>query len=50
VLSIIRGFENRITVADDLKSLTREALYDLVWSEPMLKVAGRFVVSSSYLA
>lgn len=30
--------------------LTREALYALVWAEPMLKVAGRFGVSSSYLA
>ena len=30
--------------------LTREALYDLVWSEPMLRVAARFAVSSSYLA
>ena len=31
-------------------SLTREALYSLVWSEPMLKVAARYGVSSSYLA
>lgn len=30
--------------------LTREALYELVWSEPMLKVAARFNVSSSYMA
>lgn len=30
--------------------MTREELYDLVWSEPMLKVAARFNVSSSYLA
>ncbi len=30
--------------------VTREALYALVWSEPMLKVAARFGVSSSYLA
>lgn len=30
--------------------LTREVLYKLVWSEPMLKVAGRFGVSSSYMA
>lgn len=29
---------------------TRETLYNLVWSEPMLKVAGRFGVSSSYMA
>ncbi|MHB8831963.1 MAG: hypothetical protein ACYC9V_02135 [Desulfobacteria bacterium] len=30
--------------------VTREALYALVWSEPMLKVAARYGVSSSYLA
>ena len=29
--------------------LTREALYELVWSEPMLKVAAQFGVSSSYM-
>ena len=32
------------------KSVTREQLYDLVWREPMLKVAEGFGVSSSYLA
>ena len=31
-------------------SLTREQLYELVWSEPMLKVAARYDVSSSYMA
>jgi len=30
--------------------LTREALYTLVWSEPMLKVSVRYGVSSSYMA
>jgi hypothetical protein len=30
--------------------LTREQLYELVWREPMLKVAARFGVSSSYMA
>jgi len=30
--------------------LTRETLYNLVWTEPMLKVAARFGVSSSYMA
>lgn len=30
--------------------ITREALYELVWSEPMLKVGKRFDVSSSYMA
>ena len=33
-----------------MSELTREALYELVWSEPMLKVAARYDVSSSYLA
>lgn len=31
-------------------TLTREALYELVWSDPMLRVAARFGVSSSYMA
>jgi hypothetical protein len=31
-------------------SLTRSQLYELVWAEPMLKVAARFEVSSSYMA
>jgi hypothetical protein len=30
--------------------LTRETLYELVWSEPMLKAAARVGVSSSYMA
>jgi hypothetical protein len=30
--------------------LTRDSLYALVWSEPMLKVGARFGVSSSYMA
>ena len=30
--------------------MTREDLYVLVWTEPMLKVAARFGVSSSYMA
>jgi hypothetical protein len=30
--------------------LTRERLYELVWSEPMLRVAERFGVSSTYMA
>lgn len=32
-----------------LDSLTREALHDLVWSEPMIKVAAKCGVSGSYL-
>ena len=35
---------------NDNTALTRQALYELVWSEPMLKVAAQFGVSSSYLA
>ena len=31
-------------------TVSRKALYELVWSEPMLKVAARFGVSSSYMA
>jgi hypothetical protein len=31
-------------------TLTREVLYALVWSEPMLRVAARYGVSSSYMA
>jgi hypothetical protein len=30
--------------------ISREDLYELVWSAPMLKVAPRFSVSSSYMA
>jgi hypothetical protein len=30
--------------------VTREQLYDYVWAEPMLKVAARYKVSSSFLA
>ena len=30
--------------------VSREALYEIVWSEPMLRVAARFGVSSSYMA
>lgn len=30
--------------------VTREALYELVWAEPMLKVAEKFGVSATYLA
>lgn len=30
--------------------LSRKALYELVWSEPMVKVAGSFGISSSYMA
>jgi hypothetical protein len=32
------------------ETVTREQLYELVWQEPMLRVAERFAVSSSYLA
>lgn len=30
--------------------ISREDLYGLVWSEPMIKVAKRFGVSNSYMA
>jgi len=30
--------------------ISREKLYELVWSEPMLSLAKKFKVSSSYLA
>nr|ART90370.1 Bll1572 protein [uncultured bacterium] len=30
--------------------ITREELYELVWSAPMIKVAEKFDVSGSYLA
>lgn len=30
--------------------LTREQLYELVWQEPMLRIAGRLGLSSSYMA
>ncbi|NMF87665.1 hypothetical protein [Aromatoleum petrolei] len=39
------GPEEKVTTP-----LSREALYALVWSEPMLKISTRFGVSSSYLA
>jgi hypothetical protein len=32
------------------RPITREQLYELVWAEPMLKVAKRFDVSASYMA
>jgi hypothetical protein len=35
---------------EDRPDVTREELYGLVWAEPMLKVAARFDVSSSYMA
>jgi hypothetical protein len=35
---------------EDQPDITRESLYGLVWAEPMLKVAARFDVSSSYMA
>src|SRR5207244_1268076 len=35
---------------EDEVQLSREALYELVWSQPMLKVATRCGVSSSYMA
>jgi len=37
-------------MGEERVTLSREALYELVWAEPMLKVAEKFGVSSSYLA
>lgn len=34
----------------DHERITREDLYELVWREPMLKVAERYGVSSSFMA
>ena len=36
--------------ATDAGPVSREALYEMVWCEPMLRVAARFGVSSSYMA
>ncbi len=36
--------------ATDDGPVSRDALYEMVWSEPMLRVAARFGVSSSYMA
>ena len=38
------------TITSAPKSVTRQELYELAWQEPMLRVAERFGVSSSYLA
>ncbi|PLW66908.1 hypothetical protein [Pseudohalioglobus lutimaris] len=35
---------------EDLYPLTRERLYELAWSEPMLSIAKKYGVSSSFLA
>jgi hypothetical protein len=35
---------------EDEVQVSRETLYELVWSQPMLKVATRYGVSSSYMA
>jgi hypothetical protein len=37
-------------MATGTKVITREELYELVWSTPMIKVAEKFEVSGSYLA
>ncbi|MEZ0003232.1 hypothetical protein [Sinorhizobium fredii] len=38
------------SVTKEMSVVTREELYELVWSKPMLKVADQFDVSSSYMA
>lgn len=48
---LIPDSEAERTAADtDQGPITRQALYELVWAEPMLKVAARFGVSASYMA
>ena len=43
---LIPDSEDERTAADtDEGPITRQALYELVWAEPMLKVAARFGVS-----
>lgn len=44
------GGDGAGAVPTELQDLTREALYGLVWAEPMLRVSARFKVSSSYMA
>lgn len=41
---------NDPTAGSPLTPVTRQELFDLAWQEPMLRVAERFGVSSSYLA
>jgi hypothetical protein len=40
----------KVTVSDSGSEVTRAQLHDLVWTEPMLRVAAKYSVSSSYLA
>lgn len=44
------GPQNPESAAEQDPIVTREDLYAQVWAEPMLKVAARFGVSSSYMA
>lgn len=41
---------NQIFSRPPSETVTREQLYELVWQEPMLRVAEKFSVTSSYLA
>jgi hypothetical protein len=41
---------NKTEQAENRPPVSREELYELVWKEPMLRVAERFGVSSSFLA
>ena len=48
---LVPDFEGERATADtDQGPIGRQTLYELVWAEPMLKVAARFGVSSSYMA
>ena len=47
---IVDQSSSSVNKAVSFTPLPREALYALVWSEPMLKVSARYSVSSSYMA
>ena len=42
--------ENRLVSGDAVGVVSRKELFELVWAQPMLKVAKQFGVSSSYMA
>lgn len=47
---ITDSLQTGATLKPKIASLSREALYELVWSKPMLQIAEEIGVSSSYLA
>jgi hypothetical protein len=44
------GEERLIVASGSMEPVSREQLYELVWKQPMLRVAKQFGVSSSYMA